>query len=125
MIINDKCVLLYKSIIFDIAGAPTQVHHLTTISGDIIYTVMLPVRLNQPTKLNITYVNDQNEVLLPKIQPPQMEYSDADSIFYHENRDVLPTAKYRVQAALYIDMGSQRVQGEPFTSQQTISKLIQ
>ena len=114
----DEQSLLYK---LSLTGAPTHITHLTTIDGDIIYTVTLPVRLNRPTHLNITYVKGHNEVLLPTTTTtPPMEYSDTDSIVYHENKDTLPTSKYRLQAALYIDMGSQVLEGPASLSSQTI-----
>ena len=107
------------------AGAPSKIAHITTIDGDIIYEVSLPVQLNRPTKLNFTYIDSRNEVFLPKDIPfmTDQEYSETDLIVYHENRQRLPITKYRVQVALYIDMDGQRMQGPSFASTQTISKF--
>ena len=87
----------------------------------------LPVRLNRPAKLNFTYVNSKGEVFHPRDIPfaVEQEYSDTDSIFYHENKQRLPITKYHVRIALYIiDSGGRKRQGPPFKSFETISKHV-
>ena len=106
------------------AGAPTSIRSILSFDGDariILYEIVLPVALNRPVQLNILYENgDQQKP--PKGSPTMMEFSDTNSIFFHDNINALPFKKYHVRIALQVAKGSQFEKGPSLRSENMISK---
>ena len=109
---------------FTNAGEPDHIDVLVSTKGEFIYDVALPVQLQYPVKLNISYV-DQNHQLSSPGRLTTIEYNDTNSILYRE-RDIghLPFEKYFVRISIVAEFENKRIEGPPFTSRELIGKML-
>ena len=76
------------------AGQPDHIDVLVSTKGEFIYDVALPVLLQHPVKLNISYV-DQNRQSSSPGRLTTTEYNDTNSILYQDmDAGQLPYEKY-------------------------------
>ena len=110
-----------------IIGAPSSIEPIISCGGTIIYKIRLPVSLNHPARLIVTYMNSRNEIMPPTSLPDSSvtEINDTNEIFYEQDASIVPFSKYRVRIALSVATGSRTVEGPAFTSKQTIGKCIE
>ena len=104
------------------AGEPDHIDVLVSTRGEFIYDVALPVLLQRPVQLNISYV-DQNHQSSSPGRLTTTEYNDTRSILYREvDTGQLPFERYFVRMSIVAEFGNRRVEGPPLTSSELIGK---
>lgn len=92
--------------------------------GEFVYDVALPVLLQRPVKLNISYVDQDRQRSSPGMLTTT-EYNDTRSILYREvDRGQLPFERYFVRISIVAEIGNRREEGQPFTSSELIGKSL-
>lgn len=103
-------------------GKPDHIDVLESTRGEFVYDVALPVLLQHPVKLNISYVDQSRQSFSSGILT-RMEYNDTKSILYREvDRGQLPFERYFVRISVVAEFGNRRVEGPPITSSEMIGK---
>ena len=111
-------------IIFVTAGRPDHIDVLVSTKGEFIYDVALPVLLQYPVKLNISYVDQTRQFSSPG-RLTTTEYNDTNSILYREmDTGQLPFAKYFVRISIVAEFENKRIEGPPLTSSELIGKIF-
>lgn len=106
-------------------GAPDHIDVLRSTRGEFIYDVALPVLLQHPVRLSISYV-DESRQSTSMARLTTAEFNDTRSILYREvDTGQLPFEKYFVRIAVVAEFGNRRIEGAAFTSSELIGKLIQ
>ena len=95
-----------------------------SISGEFIYDVALPVLLQLPVKLNISYIDEARQtVSMGRLTTT--EFNDTQSILYREvDRGQLPFERYFVRISIVAAVGNRRIEGATFTSPELVGKAI-
>lgn len=113
----------YNMIIMCNAGEPDHIDVLVSIRAEFVYDVALPVLLQRPVKLNISYVDQSRQSSSPG-RLTTTEYNDTRSILYREvDTGQLPFERYFVRISIVAEFGNRRVEGASFTSSELIGKL--
>ena len=104
-------------------GRPS-INIITSLRGEIVYTIRPTVHLNRPVKLNFTYQDAESRTIYNRDSQPVEIYNDTNEITYRENRDHVPgkCTKCHVTVVLTGLIGSQVVQGLSVTSSDVIGK---
>ncbi len=106
------------------AGEPDHIDVLVSTRGEFVYDVALPVLLQRPVKLNISYVDQGRQSSSPG-RLTTTEYNDTRSILYREvDTGQLPFERYFVRISIVAESGNRRIEGASFTSSELIGKDI-
>lgn len=107
-----------------IVAEPDHIDVLISTRGEFVYDVALPVLLQRPVKLNISYVS-QDRRSFSAGRLTTTEYNDTRSILYREvDTGQLPFERYFVRISIVAEFGNRRVEGSPFTSSELIGKKV-
>ena len=121
--VNNLCINII-AIYFAIAGQPDHIDVLVSTKGEFIYDVALPVLLQYPVKLNISYVDQSHQSSSPG-RLTTTEYNDTSSILYREvDTGQLPFEKYFVRISIVAEFENKRIEGPPLTSSELIGKVL-
>ena len=105
-----------------IVGEPDHIDVLVSTRAEFVYDVALPVLLQRPVKLSISYVDQSRQSSSPG-RLTTTEYNDTRSILYREvDTGQLPFERYFVSISIVAEFGNRRVEGPPFTSSELIGK---
>ena len=118
-----SCISDHAFNVYVCIGRPS-INVITSLRGEIVYTIRPIVHLNRPVKLNFTYQDAESRTIYNRDSQPVEIYNDTNEITYRENRDHVPgeCTKCYVTVALTGQIGSQVVQGLSVTSSDTIGK---
>ena len=106
------------------AGQPDHIDVLVSTKGEFIYDVALPVLLQYPVKLNISYVDQSRQFSSPG-RLTTTEYNDTNSILYREmDTGQLPYEKYFVRISIVAEFKNKRIEGPLLTSSELIGKVL-
>ena len=95
---------------------------LVSTRGEFIYDVALPVLLQYPIKLSISYADQSRQFTTPG-RLITTEYNDTNSILYQEvDTGQLPYEKYFVMISIVAEFENKRIEGPPLTSSDLIGK---
>lgn len=107
------------------AGEPDHIDVLRSTRGELIYDVALPVLLQRPVRLSISYV-DGTRQSTSSARLTTTEYNDTRSILYREiDAGQLPFERYFVRIAIVAEFGNRRIEGFAFTSSEMIGELLE
>ena len=112
------------TIYYVIVGQPDHIDVIVSTKGEFIYDVALPVLLQYPVKLSISYVDQSHQFSSPG-RLTTTEYNDTNSILYQEvDTGQLPYEKYFVRISIVAEFENKRIEGPPLTSSELIGKVL-
>ena len=105
-------------------GEPDHIDVLRSTRGEFIYDVVLPVLLQHPVRLSVSYVDESRQSTSPA-RLTTTEFNETRSILYREvDTGQLPFERYFVRIAIVAEFGNRRIEGAAFTSSELIGKLV-
>ena len=94
-------------------GKPNIITTITKRGAPIIIDIILPVHIQYPVRLQISYSNETHTFIRRAVKPLE-PYNDTSIITLREGRDILPkecsTACF-IRVSLFARVGLDRVQG--------------
>ena len=117
-----SCKKIFIESSCSITGPPDEIDVIVSTRNEFIYDVVLPVLLQRPVKLRISYVDASRQDTSDGILTTT-EYNDTRSIIYREvDTGQLPFERYFVRISIVAEFGNRRVEGPALTSSELVGK---